>query len=452
MSDAAPYDVAAVAALGEEVLDERHRAVPPTMWGLTVEQVRARRPALSELATSVLTLDRGALSANRDAVAAWCAERGLGLAPHGKTTMAPQLWAEQLDAGAWGITVATAAQLAVARRFGVRRVLVANELLSPAALRWLADDLAAHPDVEVVVWVDSLEAVALMDAALVGAPVGPTVLVELGRVGARTGARGPATALEVAAAVAASPVLRLGGVGGYEGVVASGASDDDLTAVRAYVEDLRALHERLVAEGRYDALRAGGRRPLVTCGGSAYPDVVADALAPLVGQDGQDGPGAVDVVLRSGASLVHDDGHYEALSPFGVTTRGTGPRLRAAMHAWARVLSQPEPGLALADAGKRDVPFDLGLPTVQRRRARPDEQAGGQGAVRLEGVAVTALADQHTFLRWDPARPAPVRVGDVVRLGLSHPCTAFDRWSLIPVLDDADADDPVVVDLVRTVF
>ncbi|GAA1907479.1 alanine racemase [Lapillicoccus jejuensis] len=444
MSDAAPYDVAAVAALDDEVVDERSKAIPPSLWGLTVAQVRERRPRLAELSTPVLTLDRGALTANRDAVAAWCAERGLGLAPHGKTTMAPRLWAEQLDAGAWGITVATGAQLAVARRFGVRRVLVANELLSPGTLRWLADDLAAHPDVEVVVWVDSLEAVALMEDALAGAR-GPTVLVELGRAGARTGARDLETAVAVARALVASPVLRLGGVGGYEGVVASGAGADDLAAVRAYVEDLRALHERLDAEQAYDALRAGGRRPLVTCGGSAYPDVVAEVLAPLA-------PSGADVVLRSGASLVHDDGHYEGLSPFGGDARGEGPRLRAAMHAWARVLSQPEPGLALADAGKRDVPFDLGLPTVQRRRARPDEPVGDQGVVRLEGVAVTALADQHAFLRWDAGTPAPVRVGDVVRLGLSHPCTAFDRWSLIPVVDDADAADPVVVDLVRTLF
>lgn len=444
MSEAAPYDVAAVTALDDEVVDERFKAVPPGLWGLTVAQVRERRPRLSELSTPVLTLDRGALTANRDAVAAWCAARGLGLAPHGKTTMAPRLWAEQLDAGAWGITVATAAQLAVARRFGVRQVLVANELLSPAALRWLADDLAAHPEVEVVVWVDSLDSIALMEDALGGA-AGPTVLVELGRAGARTGARDLGTAASVARAVVASPVLRFGGVGGYEGVVASGASGDDLAAVRAYVDDLLALHERLDAEGSYDALRATGRRPLVTCGGSAYPDVVADALAPLVSPQ-------VDVVLRSGASLVHDDGHYEGLSPFGGRARGDVPRLRAAMHAWARVLSQPEPGLALADAGKRDVPFDLGLPTVQGRRARPGEEVDGRGVVRLEGVTVTALADQHAFLRWDVGHPAPVRVGDVVRLGLSHPCTAFDRWSLVPVVDDADADDPVVVDLVRTVF
>jgi D-serine deaminase-like pyridoxal phosphate-dependent protein len=36
----------------------------------------------------------------------------------------------------------------------------------------------------------------------------------------------------------------------------------------------------------------------------------------------------------------------------------------------------------------------------------------------------------------------------VVTFGLSHPCTAFDKWSLLPVLDDEDR----VIDAVRTYF
>ena len=50
----------------------------------------------------------------RDAVAhnlAWMQRQarhwGIDLAPHGKTTMSPQLFRRQLDAGAWGITFAT---------------------------------------------------------------------------------------------------------------------------------------------------------------------------------------------------------------------------------------------------------------------------------------------------------------------------------------------------------
>ncbi|GAA1818182.1 hypothetical protein [Actinomadura chokoriensis] len=171
--------------------------------------------------------------------------------------------------------------------------------------------------------------------------------------------------------------------------------------------------------------------PIVTAGGSAFSDQVADVLGGLGG----------NVVLRSGAYIVHDDGFYRDISPFA---RGTGadapPRsepLRSAMHAWGRVVSRPEPALALLDVGKRDVPFDEGLPEPQLVR--------GKGA--LEGGRITALNDQHAFLRDSSAD-----VGDVVRLGLSHPCTALDKWTMIPVVDDAGAARPVVVDYVRTWF
>ncbi|WP_244632444.1 hypothetical protein [Microbacterium sp. Se63.02b] len=97
------------------------------------------------------------------------------------------------------------------------------------------------------------------------------------------------------------------------------------------------------------------------------------------------------------------------------------------------MVSQPEDGLALLDAGRRDVPFDLDLPVPQS----------------VEGE-VTALNDQHAFLRLADA--ATTAVGDVVRLGLSHPCTAFDKWRVVAVIDDPDAPDPRVIGAVATCF
>ena len=61
-------------------------------------------------------------------------------------------------------------------------------------------------------------------------------------------------------------------------------------------------------------------------------------------------------------------------------------------------------------------------------------------------IEVTALNDQHAFLYW--AGEAPVAVGDVVTLGLSHPCTAFDKWRLVPVVDGGG----VVIEAVETFF
>jgi D-serine deaminase-like pyridoxal phosphate-dependent protein len=226
-------------------------------------------------------------------------------------------------------------------------------------------------------------------------------------------------------------------------VVAAGSDPSSLAAVRDFLTTMRRTHETLGAAALYPA----GTTPIVSAGGSAYFDDVADILGPLRA-DG------VRVVLRSGAYVTHDDGHYRHLSPLGERPRTAGAGLRSAVHGWVRVTSRPEPGLALADGGKRDLPYDLGLPVVQLRRPRDPAAAGtgGPGPELLTGVTVSALNDQHAFLRWDPEVSTPVRIGDELRLGLSHPCTAFDKWRMIPVLDDPDAADPVVVDYVRTFF
>lgn len=331
----------AVGALGEELLDWRFKAIPASAQGMTVDAARKARLPLDDFGTPLLTLDAGALDHNIRAMARWAGEAGLLLAPHGKTTMAPALWRRQLKAGAWGITVANLPQLRVARAFGVRRVMYANALLDPAGLAWLSAELDGDPGAEFTSWADSADTVRLMDEALRAArgQRQVDVCVELGGPHGRTGVRDDGGAREVAAAVRAARTLRLAGIAGYEGALAHDASEKGRAAVDAYLRRLANLHRSL--EYEVDD-------PIVTVGGSAFFDQVAEVLA---GAEGR-------VVLRSGAYVVHDDGFYRGISPFA---RGAaGERLRSAMHGWARVVSRPEPALALLDAGKRDVPFDEG--------------------------------------------------------------------------------------------
>ncbi|MBN9240209.1 MAG: amino acid deaminase [Micrococcales bacterium 70-64] len=377
------------------------KSFPSSSWGMTAREFVSTEPRLSSFATPLLTIDREAAAGNVAVMADWLVERGLEIAPHGKTTMAPQLWQQLLDGGAWGITLATGWQVQLARSFGVRRIILANELIDPVALRWLGVELA-DPSFEFACWVDSVDSVELMRAGLAGAARPVDVVVELGS--GRTGAGTVEDALAVAAAVDAAPELRLVGVGGYEGSAGSTRSAADLDAVRAHLDRIVAVHDVLDWQ----------LKPIVTAGGSAYFDLVAERLGPLVGR--------ATVVLRSGAYQLHDEGFYRGITPL--------PGLRSAMHGWARVLSRPEPGLAIVDGGKRDFPYDLDLPTT------------------VHGP-LSKLNDQHGYLPVVEDGPA---VGDILRLGLSHPCTAFDKWRLIPVVENADADDPRVVDLVRTFF
>lgn len=432
-------DTAAVDALDDVVLSWRHKAIPATLHGQSAGSLIAESVPLAAFQTPLLTLDAAAMKDNLDHLAQWCTDSGVLLAPHGKTTMAPQLWRDQLERGAWGITLANAFQLRVAQAFGVRRVQLANSLTDPAAIRWLAAEQG--PDFSVVSWVDSIATVELIEKVLADSDAVLDVLVELGGPGGRTGARSVGAAVDVARAVRNSAHLRLVGVSGYEGSLAHSADEAALSTVRAYLGRMKETHRQLLAEELY----APKADLIVTAGGSAYFDDVVDVLGDCITAGAGDGAATsrrVDLILRSGAYLVHDDGFYRGISPF---SRSGGRPFRSAMHAWARVVSQPEPGLAILDAGKRDMPIDEGLPEPQLLGPALD------GALaELSGATITAVNDQHCFLRFDPDTTT-VAIGDVVRLGLSHPCTAFDKWTLIPVLAD-NRTDPRVVDLIHTFF
>ena len=412
----APIDQAALRALSDQPLDWSFKGIPAQWWGHTPAQIAAQAPVLFDSGATgpACVLHADALTHNLETMAGWCRDRGVELAPHGKTHMSPQLAARQLAAGACGITVATIAQAALYRAFGVRTLILANELVDRAGLHWLSGELDRDPGMRFTCWVDSVRGVELMTAALAGAQRPVDVCVELGMPGGRTGCRSDDDVETVAQAAIASPRLRLVGVAGYEAALSQELTEEALAAVAAHLAGLRATVIRLAALFESDDT-------VVSAGGSTYFDDVADALT--------DWPAglAVRTVVRSGCYLTHDHGLYARTSPL---TRAGGDGLRPALTVCAQVASRPEPDLAILTMGRRDVSFDQGMPIP----------------LGLSASSVTKLNDQHAFLRLGSGDRADV--GDWLRFGISHPCTTFDKWRMIPVLDSDDR----VVDVIRTYF
>ncbi|MEV5364512.1 amino acid deaminase [Streptomyces cellulosae] len=417
----------ALARLAEERVGHRFKGLPPDAADLTVGELAAQRRNLftGGFTTPVLALSAERLEHNLAALETFAERHGLAFAPHGKTSMAPQLFHRQIERGAWGITLAVPHQVRVAREFGVERVFLANELVDAAALRWIAAEQDANPAFRFVCYVDSVRGVELMDAALAGASRPVDVVVELAAgEGARTGVRTEAQCAAVADAVSAARTLRLVGVAGYEGEVPRA----DPERVRAWLRRLVALAVDFDKAGRF----AGLDEIVVSAGGSAWFDAVADVFAEV-----PELSAPVLKLLRSGAYVSHDDGHYERLTPFNRVPQEGG--LEPAFRLWTQVVSRPSAEQAFTNAGKRDAAYDLDLPVARVVRRDGTERPA-------TGIEVTGLSDQHAWLR--TSSEADVEVGDWVGLGLSHPCTSFDKWALIPV---AEADG-TVVDYIRTFF
>lgn len=422
--------------LAERVARLRQQPVPATDKALgwltaagpvTAAGLAAARPALWDFELPVMVAHESALAHNIQAMAAYCAAAGVSHAPHGKTPMAPQLVARQLAAGAWAVSAATAAQARVFRAFGVPRVLIASQLTRPEAVQWVGRELAADPGFECYTYADSLAGVTLLDDALRAvAPGRPLpVLVELGYPGGRTGCRNLDEALAVAAAVHAADSLELAGAAGFEGGLERAGLDATLAAVTDFIINLRTLGERLPGFGD-----GTGRRPILSAGGSSYFDVVSRELACADAR----------AVLRSGAYIAHDHGHYAESGPASrpaLPGVPPSPQFAPALELWAAVLSVPEPGLAIVNAGRRDISCDQGMPVPLRvRRSGVTEPAAG--------MRLTNLDDQHGYL----SIAGPLAPGDLVSLGSTHPCTTMDKWQTIPVVDDDDH----VIDAVHTFF
>jgi len=427
--NALPHGALALSSLEEQWLQPGVKGLPisaPLRQGAI--GVQGWNVLHGDTSYPVAVLKTAALTHNLAWMRDFCARHGALLAPHGKTTMCPQLFGAQLAHGAWGITLANSVQARLAHRFGVRRVLLANQLVAHSDVRAVLQLLHDDPDFECIVLADSLAGVARLAEAVAAHPLARPlpVLVELGLSGKRAGCRTPEEALTVARALAGAPGLALAGFEGYEGLLVSSDRGADLAAVAAFVDQLGALVLAADDEGLFE-----GDRIVVSAGGSAYFDLVARGFARLQGLSRPLVP-----ILRSGCYLTSDHGLYhDALSELDAREGiPAGAGLRPALEIWSVVQSRPEPDLAILTMGKRDASHDAGLP-VPLRFHRPGP--GTPHALPVDAVIVK-MNDQHAYLRLPPG---PVReqlaVGDLVGCGISHPCTTFDRWPLLLAVDDA---------------
>jgi len=422
-----------MADLLDPLLDATFKGFPHGVAPLRRSQVGAQgwNVLAGDLPLPLAVIRRDALAHNVGWMQRYADGAGVLFAPHGKTTMSPQLFRRQLDAGAWGLTFATVTQLQAGLAAGARNVLIANQVLDAADLGAIAALVDARPDVRVLFLLDSLAQLALIEALSVDRPF--EVLLELGIAGGRTGVRTHDDALALARRAHASDSVTLAGLECYEGLGNTGRSEDD----RPAADDLMGRVERLArqcdAEGLFDADEV-----IVSAGGSAVFDLVVPRLRPALSRP-------VAGLLRSGCYVTHDQGHYQRLVHTVNQRLGCSDAqgLRAALEVWALVQALPEPGLAILAVGKRDISHDLGMPVVLATCAR----ASRERVPAPEEWSLHKLNDQHAYLRFATSAHR-LQVGDRVCLGISHPCTTFDKWRWMPIVDE----DATVVDAIVTCF
>ncbi|MFA0231577.1 amino acid deaminase, partial [Vibrio sp. 10N.261.45.A7] len=338
------------------------------------------------------------------------------LSPHGKTSMTPDFFRQQLENGAWGITVATPAQAEVAAMAGAKKIIMANQLVGKTNMA-IVEQLISEFDVDFYCCVDSSVNVQQLSQHFANTNQTLKVLIEFGVPGGRCGCRSPQEVLELAQIIQDTPALSLAGIEVYEGVIHGDNAEQD---IRTFLKQALNSVESLTSDG----LIAG--QPIITGAGSAWYDVVAECLANLTDYL---------AIIRPGCYAIHDTGIYlDAQSKVLQRAQANqgyacelGGDLESALEVWAYVISRPEPTKLVIGLGKRDVAFDAGLPIAERGYRNGE-------AISVQGLTATAVMDQHTFVETDGS--SEIEVGDMIAFSTSHPCLTFDKWRYIAISDD----------------
>ncbi|KHT60203.1 amino acid deaminase [Photobacterium gaetbulicola] len=399
--------------------DIHHKIFPVGTKGIWVDEKTEGKYSLinEEISLPAAVIKQQSIDNNLSWMQQFAEHHNVKLSPHGKTTMTPAFFEQQLEAGAWGLTVATAPHAEVAASAGAKQIMMANQLVGKANMAIIKRLLTQH-NLTFYCCIDSKENADQLSAFFAGTGVTVHALIEFGVEGGRCGCRTPQQVVSLAQHIDSLDGICLAGIEVYEGVI---HGDNAEQAIREFLATTVQTVEQLKEEGliKLDS-------PIVTGAGSAWYDVVAESFAQCQ---------HLLAIIRPGCYLIHDTGIYQDAQN-NVMARAQvnqgyacdlGGDLESALEVWAYVISRPEPNKAVIGLGKRDVAFDAGLP-IPERGYRNGEQ------IEVKGLEATAIMDQHTFVTVPDGYD--LRVGDIIAFSTSHPCLTFDKWKYICIADE----------------
>ncbi|MGR5062369.1 amino acid deaminase [Photobacterium sp. DNB22_13_2] len=411
--------------------DSHHKKFPVGTKGIWVDEKTEGKYSLinEEISLPAAVIKQQSIDNNLNWMQQFADHHNVKLSPHGKTTMTPAFFEQQIEAGAWGLTVATAPHAEVAASAGAKHIMMANQLVGKANMAMIKRLLTQH-EATFYCCVDSEDNAKQLSDFFAGSKVKIHVLIEFGVEGGRCGCRTPEQVVSLAQHIDSLEGITLAGIEVYEGVI---HGDNAEQAIREFLATTVHTVEQLKESGLIQL-----ERPIVTGAGSAWYDVVAESFTSCQ---------HLLAVIRPGCYLIHDTGIYQD-AQHNVMTRAQvnqgyacdlGGDLESALEVWAYVISRPEPSKAVIGLGKRDVAFDAGLPIPERGYRAGD-------SIEVNGLEATAIMDQHTFVTVPEGRD--LRVGDVIAFSTSHPCLTFDKWKHICIADE----DHQVSSVVETCF
>ncbi len=388
-----------------------------------------------EVSFPIAVLNENDIAKNAKWMQRFSEQANVLLAPHGKTSMAPELFKLQLDSGCWGMSLATIPQVVNAYHQGIKRVILANQLIGKFHGQQVLE-LLADKNFEFYCFVDSMENAHWLGEFFANTNTKLNILLEIGVQGGRCGWRDLTNIEHLVAAINRYPHLNIAGISFYEGVI---HGDNAETKIVEFIDEIKQLFVHLKGTNAFHQDEV-----IITGAGSAWYDVVAKQLTSDTKNLN------FTPIIRPGCYLIHDTGIYQDAQNTVVQrsqlacdiSDEMGSGLTSSLTVWAYVYSIPEPGLAIIGLGKRDAAFDAGLPTPELHY-RPGNKTPQKSNANWQ---VTKIMDQHCMMTIDASDD--IKPGDIISFSTSHPCLTLDKWRKISIIND----DYKVIKQIATYF
>lgn len=321
----------------------------------------------TEIETPALLVDLDVMERNMETMARFFCNRPAKLRPHFKNHRVLELAARQMEHGAIGITCARVWQAERLASFGIRDILIANEIAGDDAIARFVELSREFP---VIVAVDNPKVVADMAQCARNRKTEVNVVVDVDLGLKRCGAAPGETAASLAKLVVASG-LKFRGVMGYEGHLQSRPPGPEKQ--RVVTEAMQALVETKSLIESY-GIPVG----IVSCGGTG--DYSIAGVFPGVTEN------------QAGSYLLMDNWYAPVVTDFQV-----------ALSVLATVVSKTGTERMVVDAGCKVISGERGLPSVKS----------------ISGLTVKALHAEHAPIEiQDPA--VAVGVGDKIEIAVQY--------------------------------
>ena len=391
----------------------------------------------------ILSIDKLQLIKNIRIMKNFAVKNNLGLAPHCKTFMSPQLINNHLKK-TWGLTISNNQQLSTIINLNVKNIIYGNLIVNEANLIQYLDIVKKYRKLTNIYYcIDSVFGLNLLTKVVTKKKYKfkIRILIELGTKNGRCGIRNFKSFKKITNSLNNIPKnILVSGLFFYEGAIKNSSLSKVSKKIKDLLEFTFKCHEELVYQNLYKE-----KIKLISGGGSEYFDLVTKYYNKFNTKND------TKLILRPGSFIAYGHGYYEKkinnLKKRNIIKSVSDKNkffFKPSLLLWSHVLSINDNGIAIVNFGKRDVSFDLGNPipiNVYRnnKKYRNNE-------TKPNNLNVFKLNDQHAFLKYN--NKIKLNIGDLISFGISHPCITLDKWKYVFLINSKFE----VIDVYQTFF